>query len=48
MVVMMMKTKKMRVFCTNAGLSVAILIGLLVFRRFAVRQREMIASRQSA
>ena len=33
---------------TNAGLSLAILLGLMFFRRFAVKDRMMITSRPSA
>ena len=36
---MLMFMKKMRTACVNAGFSMAILIGLIVFKRFAVRVR---------
>jgi hypothetical protein len=45
---MIVLTKKLRRFFVNAGLSLAILVGLMIFRRFAAKERMMITSRQSA
>ena len=36
---MLINIKKFRRACGNAGLSMAILVGLLIFRRYAVRSR---------
>ena len=40
--------KKMRTALVNAGFSMAILIGLLLFKRFAVRVRIEVTEIQSA
>ncbi len=40
--------KNTRTACVNAGLSLAILIGLILFKRFAIRVRIEIDEIQSA
>jgi len=45
---MLKLTKKIRTACFNAGFSMAILIGLILFKRFAVRVRIEATEIQSA
>ena len=40
--------KKMRSACVNAGFTMAILIGLILFKRFAVRVRIDVTKIESA
>ena len=40
--------KKTRTACVNAGLAMAILIGLILFKRFAIRVRIEVTEIQSA